>query len=85
MPLFTGHLLCTGTLELLCTQCEPGAATAWGRRFQPNMRSQSKMLGYLGAFLEVVTLEDHRGGKHVQMRVQKKGSREEEQELRWGA
>lgn len=45
-----------------CSVNQEQAATAWGRRFQPNLRSQSKMLGHLGAFLEEETLEDHLGG-----------------------
>lgn len=60
------------------------AATAWGRRFQLNLRSQSKMLGHLGPSWRRYLGRSSGGAKHVQMRVQKKGSREEEQELRWG-
>lgn len=43
------------------------------------------MRRHLGAFLEEVALEYHLGCKHVQMGLQKKGSRDGQQELRWGA
>lgn len=85
-PLFTGHLLCAGTLELLRTQREPGASShSLGKTIPTQPEKPKQGAGAPGGLPGGGDLGRSSGGaKHVQMRVQKKGSRVEEQELRRG-